>query len=153
MDHLMRTTFNPLALGADDHSIEIGAAYLIYLGLRILMSRAPFEAGISVRPDSLSAIFLQGMLTNVLNPKVALFFLAFLPQFVDQAAGNLAAQIMILGALFNLSGTAVNAVVALAASYSGKRLKAYLNITATFRWLSGCSLIGLGIRLATLQQG
>jgi threonine/homoserine/homoserine lactone efflux protein len=128
-----------------------GAAYLIYLGLRILMSRAPLEAGTSVRPDSLPAIFLQGMLTNALNPKVALFFLAFLPQFTDRAAGDMAAQIMILGVLFNLSGTAVNAMVAFAASYMGARLKAYLKETSAFRWLSGGLFIGLGIRLATLH--
>jgi threonine/homoserine/homoserine lactone efflux protein len=116
------------------------------------MSRPPPEAETAVKPDSLSAIFLQGLLTNVLNPKVALFFLAFLPQFVDQTSGSLAAQIIFLGVLFNLSGTMVNVAVALAASYTGARLKAYLKNSAVFRWLSGGLFIGLGIRLATLRR-
>jgi threonine/homoserine/homoserine lactone efflux protein len=129
-----------------------GAAYLVYLGLRIIMSRPPPEAETAVKPDSLSAIFLQGLLTNVLNPKVALFFLAFLPQFVDQTSGSLAAQIIFLGVLFNLSGTMVNVAVALAASYTGARLKAYLKNSAVLRWVSGGLFIGLGIRLATLRR-
>jgi threonine/homoserine/homoserine lactone efflux protein len=92
------------------------------------------------------------MLTNVLNPKVALFFLAFLPQFVNQAAGNLAAQILFLGVLFNCSGTLVNSGVALAASYTGNRLRAYMKDSIVFPWLSGGVFIALGIRLATLPR-
>jgi threonine/homoserine/homoserine lactone efflux protein len=64
-----------------------GAAYLIYLGVRALLAR-PLTAAAPLEPASLGAIFRQGVITNVLNPKVALFFLAFLPQFVDTSRGN-----------------------------------------------------------------
>ncbi|MEK7204483.1 MAG: LysE family translocator [candidate division NC10 bacterium] len=74
-----------------------GAAYLVYLGLRTLLNRREATAEAAIKPDSLRANFLQGVLTNVLNPKVALFFLAFLPQFVDASRGSVAAQIVFLG--------------------------------------------------------
>src|SRR4051812_25879304 len=76
-----------------------GAAYLIYLGVRALLSKAAI-AEKTLEPASLGTIFRQGVITNVLNPKVALFFLAFLPQFVDPARGNPALQVIGLGLLF-----------------------------------------------------
>lgn len=90
-----------------------GAAYLVYLGIRTLLSKS--EDAPSVAPAGLSRIFWQGVITNVLNPKVALFFLAFLPQFLDPHA-SLFRQTVLLGLLFDASGTIVNIVVALAAS-------------------------------------
>src|SRR5687768_12195575 len=93
-----------------------GAAYLVWLGVRALRAPTGESTRAHVAPASRGAIFWQGMLTNVLNPKVALFFLAFLPQFVDPARGNPALQVVALGLLFDLSGTTVNLVVALLAS-------------------------------------
>ena len=91
-----------------------GAAYLCYLGLRGLCARPVLAAPLA--PAVLGVIFRQGVITNVLNPKVALFFLAFLPQFVDPARGSAAFQIIALGLLFDFTGTAVNLAVAVGVS-------------------------------------
>ncbi len=128
-----------------------GAAYLIYLGLRILMSRQQLMAANAVDRATLAAIFRQGVVTNVLNPKVALFFLAFLPQFVDLARGSVAVQLMFLGILFNISGTTVNVVVALLASYAGTWIRNRLGASTLLRWLTGGVFVGLGVRLAFLN--
>lgn len=128
-----------------------GAAYLIYLGVRTLTSRQPKDAETPIKDTSLQKIFLQGVITNVLNPKVALFFLAFLPQFVNRES-NVAAQIIFLGILFNTSGTLVNVIVALAASYTGVQFKTRIGNSSVFRWLTGGVFIGLGVRLALLER-
>lgn len=125
-----------------------GAAYLIYLGVSQVRGRRSLRSATTVSPAQLSTIFLQGMLTNVLNPKVALFFLAFLPQFVNTAASGVTRQMLLLGLLFNLSGTLVNIAVALAASFAGVRLQSRLADSARFRWLTASILVGLGLRLA-----
>lgn len=129
-----------------------GAAYLIYLGVRTLTSHQQVKTGRPIKKDDLGAIFLQGMMTNVLNPKVALFFLALLPQFVDQSRGNVAAQIVFLGMLFNTTGTLVNVIVGLTASFTGQRFKAWVGESVMFRWLTGGVLIGLGVRLTLLER-
>jgi threonine/homoserine/homoserine lactone efflux protein len=129
-----------------------GAAYLIYLGISTLVSRQQLGEGRRLNRGGLGATFLQGLITNVLNPKVALFFLAFLPQFVDQARGHVAAQILTLGILFNLSGTTVNVIVALAASFTRGRFKSWSGSAAILRWLTGGVFVGLGIRLALLER-
>jgi len=130
----------------------VGAAYLVYLGVRALTSRRRAEADRQIADGGLGRVFLQGALTNLLNPKVALFFLAFLPQFVDHSRGPVALQILLLGLLFNLLGTTVNVVVALVASFAGGRLKSRVGASAALRWLTGGALIGLGVRLALLER-
>ena len=91
----------------------VGAAYLIYLGIKSFLSKQnKFNISDKVEPKSLSQLFWQGVVTNVLNPKVALFFLAFLPQFIHPERGNASMQILLLGLWFNFSGTVVNSVVA-----------------------------------------
>ncbi len=125
-----------------------GAAYLLYLGVSTLLQRQWPQAATSIRQARLRTIFFQGMLTNVLNPKVALFFLAFLPQFVNAGAGGVTRQMLWLGLLFNLSGTLVNVGVALAASFVGKWLPARPDGATPFRWLTGSVFVGLGLRLA-----
>ena len=128
-----------------------GAAYLIYLGVRTLTTRQSKKAETPIKEASLRTIFLQGVVTNVLNPKVALFFLAFLPQFVNRNS-NVAAQIILLGVLFNTSGTTVNVIVALVASYTGIQFKNRIGNSSMFRWLTGGIFIGLGVRLALLEE-
>lgn len=121
-----------------------GAAYLIYLGVRALLARQASEAAPLV-PASIGAIFRQGVLTNVLNPKVALFFLAFLPQFVDPSRGNPALQVIGLGLLFDTTGTLVNLAVAVGSSRAAARLR------APSVWLqraTGGIFVALGVRLA-----
>lgn len=130
-----------------------GAAYLIYLGLKALLSRnaAALEAP-TVARARLGAIFRQGVVTNVLNPKVALFFLAFLPQFVDPARGPVAPQLVLLGLLFNVSGTLVNVGVAWAASGAGHWTKRRLGGSPWFQRATGAVFVGLGLRLALLER-
>ncbi|MEO8619513.1 MAG: LysE family translocator [bacterium] len=121
-----------------------GAGYLIYLGVRALLSKSTTTAA-PLAPASLGAIFRQGVITNVLNPKVALFFLAFLPQFVDPSRGNPALQVIGLGLLFNTTGTLVNLAVAIGSSSAAERLR------APGVWLqrvTGGIFVALGLRLA-----
>ena len=129
-----------------------GAVYLVYLGVRALASRRRAEDDPRVAQSGLGSVFIQGALTNLLNPKVALFFLAFLPQFVDGSRGPVAPQILALGLLFNLLGTAVNIVVALMASFAGGRFKSRVGDSTALRWLTAGALIGLGVRLALLER-
>jgi threonine/homoserine/homoserine lactone efflux protein len=89
-----------------------GAAYLIYLGIGLLWNAGRGDRLQSVADASDRDIFRQGVITNVLNPKVAMFFLAFLPQFVDPARGPAGFQTLALGLAFNVSGALVNAAVA-----------------------------------------
>ena len=144
---LMRAT--PLAYDLVRYA---GAAYLVYLGARALRSRQnPLEVQ-ALALVSLGKIFRQGVITNVLNPKVALFFLAFLPQFANPAIGPLAPQILLLGAIFTINGTLVCLAVALAASRLGDWLKSRYNVTAWLSRLTGALFIGLGVRLALLGR-
>lgn len=124
-----------------------GAIYLIYLGVRALLDKTRTEEQSEVKPDSLASIFYQGVVTNVLNPKVALFFLAFLPQFANRG-GPLAWQIFVLGLLFNISGTSVNIMVALLGGRIGKAFERRPAIAQAQRRLTGVVFIALGLRLA-----
>jgi threonine/homoserine/homoserine lactone efflux protein len=121
-----------------------GAAYLVYLGVRSLFAPAPTDAK-PLAPASLGVIFRQGVITNVLNPKVALFFLAFLPQFVDPARGNPVVQVIALGLLFNTTGTLVNLAVAVFSSRAAERLRAPGRV---LQRVTGAIFIALGVRLA-----
>jgi RhtB (resistance to homoserine/threonine) family protein len=125
----------------------VGAAYLIWLGIQALRSNAAAASSLSLQPANEWAIFRQGMITNLLNPKVALFFLAFLPQFTDPQRGPLALQIVLLGCLFNFSGTIVNVAVACLAS-SARRWLQGERVDRAFRWVTGSVFIALGVRLA-----
>jgi threonine/homoserine/homoserine lactone efflux protein len=124
-----------------------GAIYLVYLGVKALRAH-PSLAVQSLTPASLVAIFRQGIITNVLNPKVALFFLAFLPQFVDPSRGNPALQVVALGLLFDVTGTLVNLAVALGSSRAAARLRRGSRAAGTLQKLTGVLFIGLGLRLA-----
>src|SRR5262245_44275848 len=130
----------------------VGAAYLVYLGIRQVRARSNALEPERLGPDSIAAVFRQGVTTNVLNPKVALFFLAFLPQFADPRRGSVVAQIVLLGILFNVSGTLVNAGVALAASRAGLWIRGRVGTSPLFRWLTGVVFVGLGLRLALMDR-
>ena len=127
----------------------IGAAYLIYLGIRSLLTK---KKALTIDKDlqqlSYPKIFWQGVLTNVLNPKVALFFLAFLPQFINIHKGDTSLQILFLGVWFDIVGTIVNILVALLFGKIG----AWLSKSPAFvQWqerITGIILIGLGIKVA-----
>ena len=130
-----------------------GAAYLVWIGISMLRSRRvepmnPESA--PARPKS-KRVFWQGALTNALNPKVALFFLAFLPQFIEPGATGQALAFVALGLLFNIGGTVVNIVVALLAASLGSRLAARGAPSSVGAWLQravGALFVGLGLKLA-----
>ena len=132
-----------------------GAAYLIYLGVRMLLSKQTqnaLPAGNSLPSASLSRIFIQGVITNVLNPKVAMFFVAFLPQFVNAARGPVVFQIAVLGLIFNAGGTLVNVGVAFFAGHIGNRLRQSARAASLQRWFTGSIFIGLGVRLGLASR-
>ena len=125
-----------------------GAVYLLVIGVQLLLRPRSAAATVALPPASLATIFAQAVLTNVLNPKVALFFLAFLPQFVDPAAGPALAQIVLLGLLFDVQGTAVNVAVALLASGTTQRLRANAKAVSLLQRLTGAIFVALGAKLA-----
>jgi threonine/homoserine/homoserine lactone efflux protein len=106
-----------------------GAGYLIYLGISLLLQAKRALEGVAAPQDDLRRIFLQGVVTNILNPKVAIFFVAFLPQFVDPR-GSIVLQILLLGMIFDVGGTLVNLAVAVAAGGLGDRLSRSQRIIA-----------------------
>jgi threonine/homoserine/homoserine lactone efflux protein len=124
-----------------------GAVYLTYLGIGLLWSAGLSEGPGTVADASDFEIFRQGAVTNVLNPKVAMFFLAFLPQFVDPSRGPAGLQTLALGLAFNVSGTLVNAAVAWLAGSARTLLESRAG-RAWFRRASGAVLTALGLRLA-----
>lgn len=132
-----------------------GAAYLVYVGIRLLTSAgADFainsEAG-SARPEraeGLKGIFFQGFWTNVLNPKVALFFLAFVPQFIAPAVDNKPLAFLLLGLLFNFNALWVNLGWALAAAWLARRTWALQRGLFWLDRVAGAMFIGFGIKLA-----
>ena len=127
-----------------------GAAYLIYLGVRALIAHEE-PADVGLRPASLRALLRQGAVVNILNPKTALFFLAFLPQFVDADAGYVAAQLVFFGLLFVALGLVTDSLYALAAGTAGGWLRSSRFFAGVRRWVSGTVFIGLG--LATALSG
>ncbi|HKP51044.1 MAG TPA: LysE family translocator [Chloroflexia bacterium] len=132
----------------------VGAAYLCYLGIRTLVSKShlSIEAQPGGKRDNLAAIFFQGVVTNVLNPKVALFFLAFLPQFVSEARGPVMLQVITLGLLFVTSGTLVNVAVALLASRMGDSLARRPAFLRVQKWFTGSVFILLAARIAFTER-
>jgi threonine/homoserine/homoserine lactone efflux protein len=129
-----------------------GAAYLLYLAWKAWRSGNEAAEIAERRPAGLGRIFLEGALTNLLNPKVALFILAFLPQFVDPDKGNVAGQILFLGLLFNIGGTAVNLVVACSASAARGLVKGSPRFAGLMRRLSALVFVGLALRLAASER-
>ena len=128
-----------------------GGVYLVVLGIRRLRERDTVKAPGAERSRPLGSIFRQGMLVNALNPKTALFFLAFLPQFVDPARGDVALQATILGLVFVAIATLCDAVWAIGAGSLAGVLHASARARRIERWASGGILIGLGA-LATLAH-
>ena len=132
----------------------LGAAYLVYVGLSLIWtSRVAPKAMASAKLASATprAMFIQGFLTNVLNPKVALFFLALLPQFIDVDAPNKPLAFLFLGAIFNVNGTLWNLLVA----WSTARLSVGFDRTRLAVWLNRCIggvFVYIGIRIAFAKQ-
>ncbi|MGJ4930572.1 LysE family translocator [Bradyrhizobium sp. HKCCYLS2038] len=133
-----------------------GAAYLVYLGITQLFARAQPaaaqpDADTAVRQASLRQVFWQGALTNVLNPKVAMFFLAFIPQFVAADAPHKALAFLLLGMVFILNSTLWCLGVAAVAARTARRVR---GSSAALLWVNrviGGLFIYLGVRIAMLE--
>ena len=123
----------------------VGAAYLIYLGVRRILDRRPVMTAERTGAPRLRRAFVDGVVVNVLNPKTALFFLAFLPQFVDVARGAVGAQILGLGVLFVALGVITDGAYALTAGTAARWLRGRPRFLAGERWISGGMYIGLGV--------
>ncbi|HSL63324.1 MAG TPA: LysE family translocator [Gaiellaceae bacterium] len=124
----------------------VGAAYLVVLGIRRLLERD--EARVELRERDLRRIYGQGVVVNVLNPKTALFFFAFLPQFVDVGAGHVTLQLVVLGLVFVVLAVVSDSAWALVAGAGAGWLRRHLSLQ---RWVSGGVFVGLG--LATAVSG
>jgi len=130
----------------------VGAGYLIYLGLRELWSKQHPDA--LTQTVNLGAVqaFNKAVVTGILNPKVALFFLAFLPQFVDPARGSAMLQFVLLGLIMAALDILYETTLALVASALSARLTRSRRFALWRKRITGAVLIGLGLRLALLQR-
>src|SRR5467141_554414 len=126
----------------------LGAAYLIYLGIKTLRRKDEQLVEADTAETKLIRLFGQGLLVNLLNPKTALFFLAFLPQFVDPARGHVTLQILQLGILFALMGWCSDSVYAVIAGTVAERIRGSLRLRRAQRSVSGGALIALGLASA-----
>lgn len=132
----------------------VGAIYLCYVGVSLLRSSkaSALANDVQLAPARLSAVFMQGFLTNALNPKVALFFLAFVPQFIAADASQKWLAFLFLGAVFNVNGTLWNVFVAWIAA----RASSMLRRSAIVAWMNRCIgavFVFLGVRLAFAKVG
>ncbi len=126
----------------------LGAAYLVYLGIRTLLTRPDPTATIDRRPRTLRELFGQGVIVQVLNPKIALFFLAFLPQFVDPARGSITTQTLVLGGLLMAMGLCTDSLYAVISGGAGDWLKRQPAFASAQRYVAGVVFIGLGVTTA-----
>lgn len=125
----------------------LGAGYLIFLGVRLLISHEEGDGSVMVRQSSLRRVFSQGVVVNILNPKLALFFFAYLPQFVDPSLGMVGMQMLLLGLLFIGMGLVTDSSYALLAGTMGGwlRRKTFAHFP---RSAAGAVYIGLGVMTA-----
>lgn len=132
----------------------VGAAYILYMAIGLLRARSSTtaQAAPSVTPLPYRKIFAQGVLTNVLNPKVALFFLAFVPQFIDADAPNKALAFIILGSIFNINGMLWCCGLALFTAFASARLKVSQTVSLWLNRITGGLFVWLAIKLAVSKQ-
>ena len=131
----------------------LGALYLVYLGVRKLLGWDQPTEGRALAPRSLGRLFGQGVVVNVLNPKTALFFLAFLPQFVDASKGAVGVQILVLGLIFVALGVVSDGLYAVAAGTAGGWLKRDGRVLLAERYVTGGVFVGLGVTAALAGNG
>lgn len=130
----------------------VGAAYLLYLGVRTLMSNPQVE-GHTAQQVKRSRLFTQGFVVNLLNPKTALFFLAFLPQFVDPTRGSVALQVVVLGLIFTGLAVVSDSVYALLAGTARHLFSGSVAAARTQKYLAGVTYVILGITTALSGSG
>ncbi len=127
-----------------------GAAYLAWIAIGMIRNPPHLAAGGS--EASVRTAFKQGVITNIFNPKVAIFFIAFLPQFVVKDAGPAWLQILVLGICFDISGTLVNSIVAVGSGKLAARLRGNPRIGKIIGWISASVMLGLAVRLAWTER-
>ena len=125
-----------------------GAVYLVYLGVRKLLERQEEQREELRAPEGLKQVFIQGFIVNLLNPKTAMFFLAFLPQFVDAGHGSVAVQILSFGLILVLLAIAVEVAYVLLSSQLRLWLRENRRLRNSRRYLAGGAYIGLGLTTA-----
>jgi threonine/homoserine/homoserine lactone efflux protein len=130
----------------------VGAAYLIYLGIRALLDRESFVLAEGTPRVGLRSVFAQAVASNVLNPKIAVFFLAYLPQFADADAGGTALQLLALGLTFALLTWVIFSAIALFSGTLGAWLRTRPKLAGGMGWIPGGVLVGLGLRLAFVER-
>lgn len=134
----------------------LGAAYLVWLGIGLLRDKAAGGAlprvTVPLPAVPLRAVFLQGVLTNVLNPKIVLFFLAFLPQFVGPAQRGQGWAFLLLGVVFTVNGTLFNLAVAWIAARARNHVGRMQRVALWVRRVTGLVFVGLGLRLALVSR-
>ena len=130
----------------------LGAIYLITLGVKAWRDTSTFSLQHSTSSMSFRRVFWQGILSNVLNPKIAIFFLAFLPQFVDKANSDITLQMITLGVTFAFFGLCFLLVIGYSSGTIGSWLTGRPRYTQLLQRFAGGMLIGLGVRLAFVKQ-
>jgi threonine/homoserine/homoserine lactone efflux protein len=135
----------------------IGAAYIVYVGIGMLRARLRAEAPpvavpVDAKPLPYRRIFFQGFLTNVLNPKVALFFLAFVPQFISADSTSKPLAFIILGCIFNFNGMLWCNGLAVFTAFASARLKLKPLVSLWLNRVTGGLFVALGLRLALAEQ-
>ncbi|MEZ5647927.1 MAG: LysE family translocator [Alphaproteobacteria bacterium] len=130
----------------------VGATYLLYLAIKTLRQGVAALNTERRPPLSFRRVLLEGCLTNLLNPKVAIFILAFLPQFTNPARGDVGLQIFILSVLFNCSGTSVNILLALLTGSAGNFVTESRRFAEIMRWATASVFMALALRLALQQR-
>lgn len=153
--HMLAASFGLAALLAKFPSaFEIvrwlGIGYLVYMGVRAMIDR---DSGFDVDAQKATSwsdrkLYLQGLFVNLLNPKIAVFFLAFLPQFADPRLGDVSMQMLFYGVVFNLGGFPWILLMAVLFGAAGNWLSARPQMMSLQRWITGSSLIGLAIFMA-----
>ena len=131
----------------------LGTAYLIYLALRTLVigGALPGRAG-EGRRDSLPRIFRQAVVTNLMNPKSGLFYLSFVPQFTDPARGNVLAQFILLGLIFNILGNSINLVVAFFFGRIGDWLSSHRGVWRGQQWFTAAVFCAIAAHLVLAER-
>jgi threonine/homoserine/homoserine lactone efflux protein len=132
----------------------VGAAYLVWMGLGMLRARAAAsaDAAPAPKPARYRDIFAQGFLTNVLNPKVALFFLAFVPQFIAPDAPSKPLAFIVLGVIFNFNGMLWCHALALSTAFASRRLQVGTAVGRRLNRTMGALFVALGVRLALASR-
>ena len=130
----------------------VGAAYLIYLGVKALLDRESFVLAEGTPRVGLRSVFAQAVASNVLNSKIAVFFLAYLPQFADADAGGTALQLLALGLTFALLTWVIFSAIALFSGTLGAWLRTRPKLAGGMGWIPGGVLVGLGLRLAFVER-